>query len=130
MATRGSMIADKGLEGTGFASDAELGEWLEFLEWLDDPGADPTNYAIVNGSWIKIPRTAAAAARRLHPGPSILTLSAVAEHFGLTSKTVINVLVRERGLRGLHLGREWRFRSDDVRAFEQEQFTAHGRRSS
>jgi hypothetical protein len=62
--------------------------------------------------------------------PSILTLVDVADHFRVTPKTIVNVFVRERGLRGLHLGREWRFRRDDVTAFEQEQFTTHGSRSA
>ena len=64
------------------------------------------------------------------PRQTVLTLEDVAARFAVTGKTVVNVLVRKRGLRALHLGRAWRFRIEDVEAFEQENFVSHGSRSA
>ena len=117
--------------------DAE--EW-EYLAWAADPDSDPSLYAADGfGAWwptvAEGPQTRRRASSRKAPAPldpnrRVFTLSEVAEHFGVTPKTLVNVFVHERGLRAMHLGREWRFRAEDLQAFEQEQFVSHGRRSA
>jgi hypothetical protein len=66
----------------------------------------------------------------VHRAATVLTLDDVAQRFAVSGKTVINVFVRMRGLRGMHLGRQWRFRIEDIEAFERENFVTHGRRSA
>ena len=62
------------------------------------------------------------------PRKAVWRLDDVAGYFDVDPKTVVNIFVYELGLRGMHLGRVWRFRRDDVLAFELEQFITHGRR--
>lgn len=58
------------LEGSGFSTRAELASWLEFVAWVDDPGANPDAYSWVGGvGWTPTTQVAVASAgaHRLPP---------------------------------------------------------------
>lgn len=70
---------------------------------------------------------------RSRPGlrtASVLTLAQTADHFGVCTRTVVNVYVKQLGLRAMRLPGGWRFRAEDIAEFKEGQALIHGRRTA
>ncbi|HMJ13643.1 MAG TPA: helix-turn-helix domain-containing protein [Polyangiaceae bacterium] len=112
-------------------AEAELAEWLDYLEWRNDPDSDPDEYVRVAGEWVHRDRIeihklrpqhrAASRVVPLQPGERYLTLAEAGALVRASSETVRywiwqgrlqgfkpgrNVLVREAELIELVRSRE------------------------
>lgn len=56
---------------------------------------------------------------------TVLTLAEVADHFGVCTRTLIAVHVKRLGLKAMRFPGGWRFRVEDIEAFEADQARAH-----
>jgi excisionase family DNA binding protein len=137
--TRGgkvAAVAAAALEDAGFASRAELTEWLTFVSWLDDPDADQSRYVLVDDGtgWIPAQAIELRARRSTPPplapcaAPRLLTLAEAGVRLRAAPETVRYWIWQGR-LQGYKPGRAVLVREDELLALCNSPKTRNNRRA-